>query len=98
MRCISKGHWRHRQVDIRRGSYVGTSDDRADGWYLDHVDAEFLDRRGAGLPTLADCRDQIDSLRAPHPLKARLASLVQQYRSKEPDDSHVLTPLPPWSE
>jgi hypothetical protein len=62
MHCISKGHWRHHSFDVRRGSYVGTSDDRADGWYLDHVDATILDRRGAGLPTLADCRARVDDL------------------------------------
>ena len=62
MRFISKGHWRHRQFDIMRGSYLTSSDDRADGWYLDHVDVKILDRRGAGLRTLADCRAHIDSL------------------------------------
>jgi hypothetical protein len=62
MRYISKGHWQHHSFDVRRGSYVGTPDDRADRWYLDHVDATILDRRGAGLRTLADCRAHIDSL------------------------------------
>lgn len=36
---------------IRRGSYHGTTDDRADRWYADRDDGDTLDRRGPGHPT-----------------------------------------------
>ena len=45
---------------IRRGGYQGTTDDRIDAWYIDHEDADTLDRRGPGYRTLADARTGID--------------------------------------
>ena len=64
MNCIFKGHWRHREYAIVHGAFVGTSDDREDRWYIDHVDATTADRRGEGFRTLADCREYIDLLHA----------------------------------
>ena len=37
MNCKHKGCWTHREYDIVEGAFVGTSDDRADRWYIDHV-------------------------------------------------------------
>lgn len=39
---------------VRRGSYYGTCDDRADRWYVDHVDSECINHCGPGFPTRAD--------------------------------------------
>ena len=33
---------------VARGSYYGTSDDRAAGWYVERDDASMVDRRGRG--------------------------------------------------
>jgi hypothetical protein len=38
---------------IVRGAYLGTTDDRADRWYVDHTDEEYLDHRGDGFVTKA---------------------------------------------
>ncbi|MGI1660143.1 MAG: hypothetical protein ACRKFN_14480 [Desulfitobacterium sp.] len=34
--------------EINRGSYYGTSDDRADRWYIEHPDANYVYRAGSG--------------------------------------------------
>ena len=62
------GHYRHKQYDIKRGSYagdrylnhIGTSDDSINGWYVDHKDADGIDRRGTGFATLKEAIDNID--------------------------------------
>jgi len=54
------GHYRHKQYDIKRGSYIGTTDDRIEGWYVDRVDADTLDRRGPGFDTLAEAVQSIN--------------------------------------
>ena len=37
--------------EIVRGAYSGTSDDRIDRWYVQHVDDTVVDRRGGGHQT-----------------------------------------------
>ena len=39
---------------VVRGSFVGTSDDRIDRWYIEHADTPYVDRRGAGYKTLEE--------------------------------------------
>lgn len=40
---------------VVRGSFVGTTDDRIDRWYLEHPDDHpWVDRRGPGYNTLRD--------------------------------------------
>lgn len=39
---------------LLRGGYVGTSDNRADRWYIDRNDTDCLDRRGPGYRTVGD--------------------------------------------
>ena len=43
-----------------RGAYVGTCDDRADRWYVQHESDRVIDRRGAGYLTKKDAYDAID--------------------------------------
>ncbi len=44
---------------VARGSFVGTSDDRIDRWYIDHADTPYVDRRGAGYKTLEEAYNSI---------------------------------------
>ena len=44
-----------------RGAYIGTCDDRADRWYVEHESDTIIDRRGAGYATKKDAYDAIDS-------------------------------------
>lgn len=37
--------------EITRGAYTGTTDDRADRWYIAKIDSVIVDRRGAGYCT-----------------------------------------------
>lgn len=50
---------------ISRGGYVGTTDDRADRWYIDRAEADAWDRRGCGYKTLADAQAAIERAVAP---------------------------------
>jgi len=54
----------YRGFTIARGSFSGTSDDRAAGWYADVIDADFNDRRGPGFCVLADAKAWIDEVLA----------------------------------
>lgn len=49
---------------IVRGAYSGTTDDRADRWYVDHRDDDLLDHRGRGFATKRDAllaiREKLD--------------------------------------
>ena len=45
---------------ISRGAYQGTCDDRLDRWYIDSIEADYLDRRGAGYRTTRDAKNEID--------------------------------------
>lgn len=40
-----------RGYKVTRGAYVGTSDDRADRWYIERIDSGVVDRRGFGFAT-----------------------------------------------
>lgn len=40
--------------EINRGSYVGTTDDRRDMWYIQRTDANAVDRRGQGFRYVKD--------------------------------------------
>lgn len=44
---------------VRRGGYVGTCDDRIEGWYIDSPQCDYADRRGPGYPTRAAAWDEI---------------------------------------
>ena len=66
-----KSGYRHRNFDIGRGSYTGTSDDSLSGWYVDRSDSDTLDRRGPGFATLREAVEEIDrvvaaQLHCPH--------------------------------
>ena len=65
------GHYRHKQYDIKRGSYIASYDDSIDGWYVDHKNSDTLDRRGPGFSTLREAIENINQvvsadLRCPH--------------------------------
>ena len=45
---------------ISRGGYVGTTDDRADHWYVDREESDTWERRGPGYATLAEAREAIE--------------------------------------
>jgi len=61
MKYVTAGLYTRRGYTISRGSYVGTTDDRLDRWYIDKRDSDTWDRRGPGYRTLAECRDAIDA-------------------------------------
>jgi hypothetical protein len=44
---------------VIRGSFTGTSDDRADRWYLDNLNSNLIDKRGAGFKTLQGALDTL---------------------------------------
>ena len=44
---------------VVRGSYSGTHHDRLDRWYLQHVDADVVDRRHGGYETRADAYEEL---------------------------------------
>jgi len=62
MRRTTDGQYRHKGWIISRGSYSGTPDDCASGWYIDADDTDTWDRRGPGYPTLSAARDVIDEM------------------------------------
>lgn len=46
---------------VERGAYYGTTDDRADRWYIDWTpDSPMIDRRGPGYATVQEAIDAID--------------------------------------
>jgi hypothetical protein len=44
---------------VIRGNFTNTTDDRADRWYLDNLNSNIIDKRGAGFET---CQDALDTL------------------------------------
>jgi hypothetical protein len=68
---MSKTHT-YRGFTIARGSFSGTTDDRADGWYADAIDADFNDRRGSGFRLLADAKAWVDEVLASEDFDQRL--------------------------
>ncbi len=54
----------YRGYIIERGAYQGTTDDRLDRWYARRRDAEIIDRRGPGHPTIAAAKEAVDDLLA----------------------------------
>lgn len=48
------------RLRIERGAYYGTTDDRADRWYIVDRDAEAVDRRGPGHATRREAREARD--------------------------------------
>jgi len=44
---------------VGRGAYTGTTDDRADRWYIRREDGGPIDRRGRGWPTRQAALDAI---------------------------------------
>lgn len=49
---------------LTRSAYSGTTDDRADRWYLDKTDSDVVDRRGPGYPTKRDALDMLEHVLA----------------------------------
>lgn len=45
---------------VVRGAYQGTSDDRADRWYVEREDATVVDRRGPGHATVGEALEDAD--------------------------------------
>jgi hypothetical protein len=60
---MSKTHT-YRGWRIARGSFSRTTDDRADRWYADAIDADIYDRRGPGYRTLAEAKAAVDEVLA----------------------------------
>ena len=50
----------YKGYEITHGGYHGTTDDRADRWYIDDPDSTTIDRRGPGYRTIAEAKAQID--------------------------------------
>lgn len=44
---------------IIRGSYTGTTDDRADRWYIDNLNSNIIDKRGPGFRTRQDALEAL---------------------------------------
>jgi hypothetical protein len=49
--AITEDEARQAGYRLVRGAYQGTTDDRLDAWYIDLIDGDTIDRRGAGYPT-----------------------------------------------
>lgn len=49
---------------IRRGGYLGTTDNRADRWYIDREESDAWDRRGPGYATIQAAVDEARRLGA----------------------------------
>jgi hypothetical protein len=60
MHKLKDGLYKHGDYHISQGSYIGTTDDRIEGWYVDPVNADTLDRRGPGFDTLAEAVQSIN--------------------------------------
>jgi hypothetical protein len=50
----------YKGYEITKGGYYGTTDDRADRWYIDNPDSDIIDRRGSGYCTLTEAKKQVD--------------------------------------
>lgn len=46
--------------EVVRGAYHGTTDDRADGWYIQDTWIPLVDRRGPGYRTRQDALDALE--------------------------------------
>jgi len=57
MKTLTVAQARKLGYRITKGSYVGTSDDRIDRWYVDSADSDTADKRGPGA------RTQLEALR-----------------------------------
>lgn len=53
-RTLTIAEARDAGYEVSRGAYRGTTDDRADRWYIDRVGLPLVDRRGGGYSTRAD--------------------------------------------
>ena len=62
----------YRSFSIARGSYRGTTDDRASAWYADAIDADINARRGPGFRVLSDAKAWIDEVLASEDFDALL--------------------------
>lgn len=45
--------------EVNRGSYLDTTDDRIDRWYVERVDASAVDRTGRGYRTRREALDEV---------------------------------------
>ena len=50
---------RYKGFILSRGGYIGTTDDRADRWYITVADADAWDRRGSGYRSQREAREAI---------------------------------------
>ena len=53
---------RRHGYEVNRGSYMGTTDDRLDRWYIERTDADAVDRRGRGYRTRREALAEIDRI------------------------------------
>jgi hypothetical protein len=53
--------------ELVRGSYYGTTDDRADRWYIDLDFVTTVDRRGSGYRTKREALDALAQLLGDEP-------------------------------
>jgi hypothetical protein len=63
LRRLGRGHYEYRGYSIVRGGYVGTTDDRADTWYVHRIGAG-LSVRHAGYCSVREACDAIDATEA----------------------------------
>lgn len=57
---LSAGRYRYRGYTISRGDYIGTTDNSIDGWYVDPIESDTLDRRGPGYLTIRAAEETIN--------------------------------------
>ncbi len=57
---LPRGSYEYGGYIISRGSYVDTTDDRSDRWYVTPIDSDTWDRRGRGFRLLRIAKAAID--------------------------------------
>jgi len=64
---ITTAEARKAGYEINRGSYVGTTDDNIDRWYIEAITADAVDRRGQGYATRRESLESLDRWLWQHP-------------------------------
>lgn len=60
-----------------RGGYHGTTDDRADRWYVVDTEADIIDKRGPGWATREEALDEVVARLTAWPADGRLVGVAE---------------------
>ena len=62
MQPAARTRIRRAGYEVERGAYIGTTDDRADRWYLYRATRTCIDRRGPGFATLREAAEAAEEV------------------------------------